>query len=219
MQRVTKNLSAFRVMRKWVRRLPFDMRENLDLACWRLGRSRALAGTSIGAAIADLAAAFRALGDGEPPVRLISSLAEGWADAGLDPQASCEDPLTGLATLPYLRTRLGEVYREARSRGTCPQDTHRLLVVELPSPADPWDRIASAITAGQDLRAAFPGGETLALRRPSPAIALVTDRPGLPLRFAALRRGVRTALGARASMVPLPGRPEEADRLLDGLAR
>jgi hypothetical protein len=51
--------------------------------------------------------------------------------------SGCEDPLSGLATLPYLSTRLGEVYREAAHRGTSPADTHRLVVVSLPRRPDP----------------------------------------------------------------------------------
>ncbi|HEX2821086.1 MAG TPA: hypothetical protein VHO07_13105 [Streptosporangiaceae bacterium] len=51
--------------------------------------------------------------------------------------SGCEDPLSGLATVPYLRTRLGELYREAAQRGTSPADTHRLLVVSLPRPPRP----------------------------------------------------------------------------------
>ena len=116
---------------------------------------------------------------------MITALAEGWADAGLARMsgATCEDPLTGLVSFAYLRTRLREVYREAEQQGTCPPATHRLVVVELPRRPDPWRRISLVILVGHDLRAAFPGGDTLSLDRPGPAIALVqvTERACLPL--------------------------------------
>ena len=38
-----------------------------------------------------------------------------WSDATLEylHDLSCEDPLTGLASLAHVRTRLDEIYREA----------------------------------------------------------------------------------------------------------
>jgi hypothetical protein len=99
---------------------------DLAHACGSLGRARARAGVSITAAIEDLAALFAALGRGDPPMHLVCSVAEGWAEEGLTRQAHgrCEDPLTGLSTLPYLRTRLAEVYREAEQAGASPASTH-----------------------------------------------------------------------------------------------
>ena len=196
--------------------------EILTAACAGLGRSRAKAGIGIGETIDDLAALFAVL-DSEPPLHLICSIAEGWAEEGLAllAQGGCEDPLSGLATLPYLRTRLAEVYREAEQRGTSPADTHRLLVVGLPRRPDPWRRMALAILVGHDLRAAFPGGETLSLARrtrPGPAIALVPARRDLPLRYARLRRSVQATFGTQIRMTPLPRLLAEALRLVDELA-
>jgi hypothetical protein len=137
----------------------------LPAACGALGRERARAGIGIGEALADLGALCCVLDGVDPPLDLVRPLAEGWAEAGLVrlSDATCEDPLTGLATVPYLRTRLGEVYREAWQAGGCAADTHRLLVTELPAGLDPWDRLSVIILVGNDLRDAFPGGETLAL--------------------------------------------------------
>ncbi len=157
-------------------------------------------------------------------MRLVCAIAEGWAEESLAQlvQGGCEDPLSGLATLPYLRTRLAEVYREAEQAGTSPADTHRLLVVGLPGRPDPWHRMALAIGVGHDLRAAFPGGETLSMAGragPGPAIALVPARRDLPLRYARLRRSVQATFGTQIRMAPLPGRLTEALRLVDELAR
>ena len=157
---------------------------------------------------------------GDPALRFVGAIAEGWAEESVSQfaRSGCEDPLSGMATLPYLRTRLAEVYREAEQRGTSPAETHRLLVVGLPRRPDPWRRLVLPILVGRDLRAAFPGGETLALAKPGPAIALVPARRDLPLRYARLRRNIQAAFGTQIRMTPLPGRLTEALRLVDELA-
>jgi hypothetical protein len=198
----------------------------LAVACTGLGRSRARGGMGIAETIDDLAALFAVLEEALP-VRLVCAVAEGWAEESRaqPPRDGCEDPLSGLATLPYLRTRLAEVYREAEQGGTSPADTHRLLVVRLPRRPDPWHRMALAIGVGRDLRAAFPGGETLSMAGPhaghgtGPAIALVPAGRDLPLRCAGLRRSVLATFGTQIRMTPLPGRLTEALRLVDELAR
>jgi hypothetical protein len=209
----------------------------LAAACAGLGRSRARAGVGIAETIDDLAALFAVMGGGggertaglgggeggrwDPALRLVGAIAEGWAEESVSQFArgGCEDPLSGLATLSYLRTRLAEVYREAEQGGTSPAETHRLLVVGLPRRPDPWRRLALPILVGRDLRAAFPGGETLSLAKPGPAIALVPARRDLPLRYARLRRNIQAAFGTQIRMTPLPGRLTEALRLVDELAR
>jgi hypothetical protein len=206
----------------------------LAAACAGLGRSRGKAGIGLTETIDDLAALFAVLhGEpprparravssepGDPPLHLVCRLAEGWAEEGLAQlvQDGCEDPLSGLATVPYLRTRLAEVYREAAESGTSPARTHRLLVVGFPHRPDPWRRMALAILVGHDLRATFPGGETLSLARhngPGPAIALVRAHADLPLRYARLRRSVQATLGAQIRMNRLPPTLSEALRLVD----
>ena len=209
----------------------------LAAACAGLGRSRARAGVGIVETIDDLAALFAVVGGAEgektgvlgggeggrrdPALRLVGAIAEGWAEESVSQFArgGCEDPLSGLATLSYLRTRLAEVYREAEQGGTSPAETHRLLVVGLPRRPDPWRRLALPILVGRDLRAAFPGGETLSLAKPGPAIALVPARRDLPLQYARLRRNIQAAFGTQIRMTPLPGRLTEALRLVDELAR
>jgi len=194
---------------------------DLARACGSLGQARARAGVSVNAAIEDLAALFAALDGGDPPLQLVCSVAEGWADEGLTRQAHgrCEDPLTGLSTLPYLRTRLAEVYREAEQAGARPDSTHHLVVVSLPRPSDPWRRMTGAIRLGHDLRAAFPGGDTLS-QTPGPGagVALVRLQGDTPARYADLRRAVRLACGAQTQITPLPALLTEALRLVNELA-
>src|SRR5207248_1825501 len=102
--------------------------------------------------------------------------------------------------------------RAAEQRDTSPAETHRLLVVGLPRRPDPWRRLALPILVGRDLRAAFPGGETLSLAKPGPAIALVPARGDLPLRYARLRRNIQAAFGTQIRITPLPGQLTEALR-------
>jgi hypothetical protein len=143
--------------------------------------------------------------------------------------SGCEDPLSGLATVPYLRTRLGELYREAAQRGTSPADTHRLLVVSLPRPPDPWHRMALAIVVGYDLRAAFPGGETLGLGAQTEQVNVASRRwPwSAPSRKAGPREGMarpsaavaRTCSAARTPCATyLRTRLAAAPRQVDELA-
>jgi hypothetical protein len=193
---------------------------DVAIACARLGQSRARAGISIGETIEDLAALFAVLDDGSPPLRLVSSLAEGWVEEGLARHSAgcCEDPLTGLVTVPFLRTRLAELYREAEQLSRSPADTHRLVTIRLSREPDPWHRMAQAILVGHDLRAAFPGGDTVCGVVSGPAIALVRSRADLPARYQNLRRAVRRTCGARIEIAPLPALLTEALRLVDELA-
>jgi hypothetical protein len=192
----------------------------LATACTGLGRERARGGIGIGEAIADLAALCYVLDGEDPPLELVRPLAEGWAEAGLATMshAACEDPLTGLTTAPYLRTRLGEVYREARQAGRCAADSYRLLVAELPRSLDPWDRLSVLLLVSNELRAAFPGGETLSLAAPGRAIALVSALPELQFRATGLRRTLADGHGTRLRLIKPPAQLGEALRLLDGLA-
>jgi hypothetical protein len=81
--------------------------------------------------------------------------------------------------------------------------------------------MALTILVGHDLRAAFPGGETLSLARRNgtgPAIALVRAHDDLPLRYARLRRTVKATFGTEIRVARLPGLLTEALRLVDELA-
>lgn len=201
--------------------LPGASAADLAHACGSLGRARAKAGVGIAAAIADLTALHTVLDRGSPPLHLVSSIAEGWAEEGLtrESHGQCEDPLTGLTTLSYLRTRLAELYREADQLDISPARTHRLIVISPLPRTDPWSRMAGAIRLGHDLRTAFPGGETLAqVPGPGAGIALVRVRWDLPARYAELCHAVQLTCGARSRISPLPAMLPEALHLLAELA-
>lgn len=185
-----------------------------------LGESRGRAGAGIAETLDDLGALLGAIGRTGTPLALVKPVAEGWTRAGPVSltHATCEDPLTGLVTMPYLRTRLGEVYREALRDRICPADTHRLLLIALTSSSSEWQRLARTIVIGHDLRRAFPGGETLSLAGRNRVIVLARACPAPDFAFARLRRKLAGAHGARVRVFRLPSRHEEALRLLGDLA-
>ncbi|GAA3236841.1 hypothetical protein [Actinocorallia longicatena] len=186
-------------------------------AC-RLGISRGRAGIGIGETLDDLAALATAVGWPDPPLRLVRAIAEGWAEAGITHLAgpACEDPLTGLATLPYLRSRLAEIYREAIASATPADSTHTLVMIEVNDDSPSWRRLARAVVVGHDLRAVFPGGETLTLISSGHAAALVPLRPSLGLQTARLRRALRET--ALVWVERLPPTHRDALALLEAIA-
>lgn len=183
--------------------------------CARLGHARAQAGVGIGETLEDLGALFAVLGEEMPPMACVRSLAEGWVESGMFglSDLTCEDPLTGLATLPYLRTRLAEIYRGDRAPG----DAYCLVVVDLATRLDPWKRIAWTIVIGHELRVAYPGEETLTLLGAGRAAALVPRRPELELEATRLRRDIAARHGARVWVERLPADATRAAALLDCL--
>ncbi|MFI5425492.1 hypothetical protein [Aeromicrobium sp. UC242_57] len=77
----------------------------------------------------------RAYAPNEPAAAATRAAAVAWAERALIHHAdiACEDPLTSLATVPYVRTRLAEIYRGAESVGRRATDSSALVVVELPA--------------------------------------------------------------------------------------
>lgn len=164
----------------------------LDTAVRDLGAARAAAGVGLAETLTDLAALHAVLSAPEVadglvapcpdavPSRLVRLTSLGWADAALQPAgAEVRDPLTGLATAPYLRTRLHELYHRARALGAGVTD-HVLAVIrpdltDLPS----WARVACMVLIGQVLRTVFRAGETLALTGPSVAAVLTVRNESL----------------------------------------
>ncbi|MEV4390618.1 hypothetical protein [Nonomuraea sp. NPDC049607] len=157
---------------------------DLPRACEELGAARAEAGVGITEGLNDLAALFAVTDRGEPSFPLVRAYAAGWAEQSFAPMNDlrCEDPLTGLATVGYLRTRLGELYRGAAAGG------HLLVVAEPYGPiGEPAERLAAALNLATALRKVFTGGETLALLAPVRVGAVTTEDERLPDRLARLR--------------------------------
>ncbi|MQA93386.1 MAG: hypothetical protein GEV11_01670 [Streptosporangiales bacterium] len=195
--------------------------DDLRGPCELLGRARARAGVGIRETLGDLGALGDVLDWRDPPLRLITATAEGWVEAGLAVlvDGACEDPLTGLVTRPYLRTRLSELYREAEAEGIPPRYGHTLVVAELEQHADPWRRMARAIVFGDDLRTVFSGGETRSLLGMGKAAVLTPLGPRLEARMAEVRDSVSDIPGSRVWLEELPATVTEALNLVEKLAR
>ena len=168
----------------------------------------------------------------EAPAGLVRALALGWTEVACTPggAAGCEDPMTGLVTLPYLRTRLGEVYREAERLGMPPARTAAFVVTDpgepVPVPGLPPDlaRLGRELTVAESVRAVFSGGETLCGHGPSRVLALVGRGPDLGPRVTVLRRLLADRLPpadrpARVWVEGLPPTVDAAYRLTDEFGR
>ena len=151
-----------------------------------LARARAAAGAGLAETLADLAALHAVLdhpADGfvapdvdATPARLIRMTALAWADVATDQLVHTEvtDPLTGLPTAAYLRTRLEEIYRASEREARPAADDRILLVVSLDfSGVGGWPRLTGMILVADALRTVFDGGESVASLGPSVVAALV----------------------------------------------
>lgn len=209
-----------------------------------LGRARAAAGAGLGETLTDVAALHAVLDDpaaadgfvapdvDATPARSLRAIAVAWADVALAAATRAEvaDPLTGLPTIAYLRTRLGELYRQAEREGRPVAEGHALVVVSLDlADAAGWTRLTGMILAAEALRTAFDGGESLAVLGPS-VVGVVAPRDGgLATRAVLLRRGLaerfdvdatlRESSLPRIRLVRLPASYDEACALLDRLRR
>ncbi|GAA2154425.1 hypothetical protein GCM10009844_40200 [Nocardioides koreensis] len=198
-------------------------------ACEVLGGNLAREGASLEEVLGGLAATCLVVRGREPDHAETRAIAVAWADATLAylHQLSCEDPLTGLASLAHVRGRLADLYRGEVRRRVRVSESHALVVVAAPVSRDPGERLdADDLTRalrlshlGATARTVFPGGETIGRLGPS-GLAVVARREGLGPRVALLRRLLPdTDQPLRVWIEGLPGTDDAAARLLDELAR
>ncbi len=175
----------------------------VEKALARWAGARAESGVGLGETLSDLAALHAAVssdsvgeaaGRGPDGVRLIRVVSLAWTDVACGDLAETAvvDPLSGLASARYLRTRLAEVYRAARARGARVGDDHALVVVAMD--VHGWSRVAPLAVAGDAAAVVFDAGESIAVVGRSTVVVLA-PREGLAARAAVLRRLVnrRTA--------------------------
>ncbi|MCU1682273.1 MAG: hypothetical protein JWQ81_3012 [Amycolatopsis sp.] len=222
-----------------------DLRGGIaETALAGLGRARAASGAGLSETLTDLAALHAVMGDLDgvdgfiapdvdtTPPRLLRLTALAWADVATDQLVHTEvtDPLTGLPTVAYLRTRLAELYRQAVRDGHQASDEHLLLVVAMDfSEIAGWARLTGMILVADALRAVFDGGESVASLGPSTAAALVARDGGIATRGVLLRRELHERLSIdaqlrelghpRISVVRLPPTHDAACDLLTHLSR
>ncbi|WP_338599947.1 hypothetical protein [Saccharopolyspora sp. SCSIO 74807] len=152
-----------------------------------LGVGRAESGVGLAEALQDVAA-LHAVSTGshqdglvsaDPdavPAAMLRPVALGWADVQAEHTVDREvqDPLTGLTTASYLRTRLHEVYRGARAAGRSPDADHVLISVsvQMPRASGRYPLMMAMVLAADVLREVFDSGETVSLLRTSTAAVL-----------------------------------------------
>lgn len=195
-----------------------------------VGRRLAEDGVSLLEALDGLSALYRSIAGGEPAFAAVRALSSSWAEASLVylHSLSCEDPLTGLSSLAHLRSRLGELYREAEHRGTSVPATHALVVVEpLTAPGTtPFDREIRLIDVAECLRIVFYGAPVLGRLGSRRAAALVGREPNLPEQVEMVgtlitqwRLDAEEPQLARIWIEGLPANEAMAGRVIDELAR
>ena len=153
-------------------------------ACAMVGRGMARDGADLGEALDGLRTTYARVLGGEPDFRAVRALGVAWSEETLGylHQLSCEDPLTGLASLAHLRARLSEVYRGNEQGGSATPTSHALVVLDLPllvAPSvrgDVFESTLQLVRLAESARMAFPGRETIA--QASPRRVLVLARRG-----------------------------------------
>jgi hypothetical protein len=193
-------------------------------ACRALGEHRAATGASLDEGRVDLRVGIAVAGLArEAAVPLVDALIDGWVDHSLGEvfAADCIDPQTELATVGYLATRLGELYRLRARSGPPVRRTHVLAIARCGRDRSPFQQGARLIALSQALRRAFSAGSTIARLGPSTAAALVErSEPGPSRAVEALRADLARA--QRAGQLPvtrfwLERPPANSERVTDWL--
>ncbi len=189
-------------------------------ACRHLGGVLAGDGVSLDEALEGLKATSTLVRGRDPEYAELVALSTAWSEATLGylHRLSCDDPLTGLATQPHVRSRLSELYRARERSPERPLDTHALVVVEIRPDDEGLEQRMTLAQVGRTSRTVFAGSETIGgigLRR----VVVIAERDEqLPQRVTLLRTMTEREQ-ARVWIEGLPGSDEAAGALLDELAR
>lgn len=198
-------------------------------ACAVVGRELARDGVDLGEALDGLRSTYALVLGREPDFGATEALSVAWSDETLGylHQVSCENPLTGLATLAHLRARLAELQRGAEASGTPAYVDHALVVVDVPMHELPervrFERALLMARLAERARLAFPGDECVGEATPSRLLVLARRTDDLGLRVVVLRDLITdaTPLGGavRVWIEGLPSSHAATAALLDELAR
>ena len=200
-------------------------------ACSVVGRDVARDGAALGEALDGLRATYRLLRQTTPDFAAAEALSVAWAEESLESlhAMSCEDPLTGLASLAHVRTRLEELYRDSDRAGGSVRFTHALVIVEMTfsAPLDPgqhpFTRALHLVRLCELTRTVFSGGETIGRLGLDHVVVVVRRGPQLGGAVTLLRELFDDlGLGSARVRVWIEGLPEtaaSANGLLNGLAR
>lgn len=199
-------------------------------ACAVVGRDLARDGVDLSEALHGLRSTFALVVGREPDFESTRALGIAWSDETLGylHEVSCENPLTGLATLAHIRGRLAEIQRGAESAGRAGEATHALVVVDVPlfAGGDRETRLGSALVMAKvasQVRMVFEGEESIGEASPSRLLIIAQRTDSLGARVATLRdylgEVTPIGIGVRIWIEGLPAGAAATSTLLDELAR
>lgn len=201
----------------------------IHAACAVVGRELARDGVDLGEALDGLRSTYAQVLGRDPDFGSTEAMSVAWSDETLGylHQVSCENPLTGLATLAHLRARLGELQRGAEAGGTPATVGHALVVLDLPAHELASDGMFSRALllarVADRARVVFSGEESIGEATPSRLLILAPRTDDLGLRVVVLRDLIAdtTSLGGavRVWIEGLPSSHAATAALLDELAR
>jgi hypothetical protein len=199
------------------------------VACEVVGAELARDGLTLAEALEGLETTSRLVRDAGPAFDEARALAVAWSDVvlGYLNGVSCEDPLTGLASLAHLRSRVSDVYRGEHA-GAPARHTHALVVLAAP----PWPDAASGrddvltramrdAQLGDTARTVFAGAETIGHVAPGRVVVLADRDNRIARRVGLLRRMLDRGVvpHTRVWIEGLPETDGAAAALLDELTR
>lgn len=193
-----------------------------------LGQGLAAEGVSLDEALSGLHTTFQAVIGTEPTFEDTRAFSVAWSESilGYLHRLSCEDPVTGLATVAHLQTRLTELYRGEESCGPV-GDSYALVVVDVGPPAGEGTGVAvladdlRTARAAEAVRGAFAGPETVA-RLAQHRLAVLAPRDARLVRRVGLAQRLVEPVATQEVRVwieGLPGTAEAAAATLAELAR
>lgn len=199
-------------------------------ACDVAGRQLAQDGASLEEALEGLRSTALAVIGRDPSYDDIRALSIAWSESTLAylHQISCEDPLTGLASLAHARSRISELYREQARTGREVRLSHALVLADLPADnptfqladLNDFSRTLRVTKLGESARTVFSGTETIGRLGSNRILVLVERDERLGRRVALLRTLLSSVPHpTRVWIEGLPADDAGAALLLDELAR
>jgi GGDEF domain-containing protein len=194
-----------------------------------LGHRLAVEGISLDEALSGLDTTFRMVLGTPPTFSDTRALSVAWSESvlGYLHRLSCEDPVTGLATMAHLQSRLAELYRAEASHGSV-ADSHALVVLDVGPHVAGEAAGAGVLTedlrvarAADAVRTAFAGQETIGRVTRHRLTVLAPRDERLGQRVALVRRLLAhdAPADARVWIEGLPRTPDAAAATLAELAR
>jgi hypothetical protein len=200
----------------------------IHAACAVVGRDLARDGIDLSEALHGLRSTFALVVHTQPDFASTEAFSVAWSDEtlGFLHQVSCENPLTGLATLAHLRSRVSEVLRAAEE-AVDEAPGHVLIVIDHPSYPREEGGVVRALGMARladRARLVFAGPETIGEASTSRLLVLAERSETLGNRVAVLRDLIAggTPIGqapARVWIEGLPSNHAASAALLDELAR